>query len=67
MNKKRLEEIQAREDAATEGPWATCADTGCTKCMVVMGADYPVANVVSGEWGDSQRDGSLEVDIHRKA
>jgi hypothetical protein len=47
-----LEPIKKRLEAATPGPWRSCPDDGC-KCTAVTCDDYPVANVVKGEWGDS--------------
>lgn len=46
-----LEPIKARLAAATPGPWSSCPDDGC-KCRMVSCADYPVAEVTKGAWGD---------------
>ena len=35
----------------TPGPWTACHN-GLCKCKVVSGADHPIAQIVSGEWGD---------------
>jgi len=37
----------------TPGPWNVCgADRGVCQCMTVLCSDYPIAKVVSGDWGD---------------
>lgn len=36
----------------TPGPWSVCGDGACS-CKTVTCADYPVAVVTSGEWGDT--------------
>lgn len=46
-----LEPIKARLAAATPGPWHSCADDGC-KCPTVLCDNYPIAEVVKGQWGD---------------
>lgn len=46
-----LEPIKARLAAATPGPWSSCDDNAC-KCTNVVCADYPIANVTKGKWGD---------------
>ena len=35
----------------TPGPWTACLNGTC-RCKMVWCADYPVATVTSGEWGD---------------
>ena len=35
----------------TPGPWKACNGGECS-CFIVSGADYPVAKVVCGKWGD---------------
>ena len=51
---KRLAEIQARCDAATEGPWRACRDGECECKMIwAIPADAPIITIESGEWGDT--------------
>ena len=52
MNRPDIEGMMARCDAATPGPWSSCRDGKCP-CSQVWSSDYPVADVVAGEWGDS--------------
>jgi hypothetical protein len=35
----------------TPGPWSACHNGEC-QCKTVMGNDYPVATITSGNWGD---------------
>ena len=35
----------------TPGPWTACNEGKC-RCKLVSCDDYPVAKVISGEWGD---------------
>ena len=35
----------------TEGEWTTCNKGKCS-CKQIMSAEYPVAQVMSGKWGD---------------
>lgn len=44
-----LRELLAK---ATAQPWSACKDGACT-CGQIWCADYPVATVERGEWGDS--------------
>ena len=39
------------ENEYTPGPWSAC-DGGKCRCKYVWCEDYPVAKVISGEWGD---------------
>jgi len=37
--------------AHTPGPWTACHDGKC-RCMLVSGEEHPIAQIISGEWGD---------------
>ena len=37
----------------TPGPWSSCQNGRCSCGIIWGGGDYPVAEVQSGEWGDS--------------
>ena len=39
-------------EKATPGPWNACRNGECP-CKAVWFADHPIAEVTSGEWGDS--------------
>jgi len=39
-------------EKATAGPWNACHNGECS-CKAVWFADHPVAEITSGEWGDS--------------
>ena len=50
-----------REHTAAE--WKACHDGKC-KCKSVNGAEHPIANIISGKWGDSYP--SIEYDKNGK-
>ena len=35
----------------TPGPWMACHD-GKYRCKLVCGKEHPIAQIISGEWGD---------------
>ena len=39
----------------TPGPWSTCQHGRC-KCKLVSGEHHPIAQIISGDWGDEYPD-----------
>lgn len=55
------------ETKHTPGPWSVCGKGKCS-CMTIMCADYPVAKVTCGNWGDDYPTVQLEGGLlERKA
>jgi len=48
----QLEAVRTERQAISPGPWSSCGEGKC-KCSQVWSSDYPVAEVIAGEWGDS--------------
>jgi hypothetical protein len=51
MTTPTADELLALCEKASPGPWHACQDGKCS-CKQVWTAEYPVAKVESGEWGD---------------
>jgi hypothetical protein len=51
LRRARVDSKGEKVMAHTPGPWSACNNGKC-KCKQIFGNDHPVAQVISGKWGD---------------
>ena len=48
---EKIAELRAIASRVKSLPWSACDDGKCP-CKTIMAADYPIAKISSGDWGD---------------
>lgn len=75
LNKERLEEIRARVNAATPGPWEACLGSGIAECTAIMhqdgetGENFFVADCMPDyalDWASEDHLANLEFIAHAR-